>query len=88
MLKSQEFGISLTAKQYYNLVRRISANKDNPETIDALLVALEDAGFIYRTKIKLGRILRINLFRGSYNRSDLSIESSLKPLNASYLTNS
>ena len=43
----------MTAKQYYNLVRRISANKDNPKTIDVLLVTLEDADFIYRTKVEI-----------------------------------
>jgi hypothetical protein len=31
----------------------MSANKDNPEIIKALLVILEDAGFVYRTKIKI-----------------------------------
>jgi hypothetical protein len=31
----------------------MSANKDNVKTINALFVALENAGFIYRTRIEI-----------------------------------
>ena len=47
VLESTEFGISLTHKQYYNSVRRIIPNKDDSLSIQGLLIALFDHGFIY-----------------------------------------
>ena len=48
VLESHEFGIHLTSQKYYNLVRRMKPNKEEPETIAGLLKALVDKGFIYK----------------------------------------
>ena len=43
-----EFGINLTAHQYYNTIRNMRGNKITPEIIGGLLIILEDAEFVYR----------------------------------------
>ena len=48
-----EFGINLIARQYYNAVRNIRGDKTAPETIRGLLIALEDAEFVYRTRVEI-----------------------------------
>ena len=53
VLESEEFGITLTARQYYDSVRKMIPDKNKPETIDGLLIALQEAGFIYRTKVDI-----------------------------------
>ena len=51
VLELTEFSITLTYKQYYNSVRRMAPNRDDSLTIDGLLVALFNRGFIYRIRV-------------------------------------
>ena len=53
VLEAEEFGLIISAKDYYNSVRKMVPDKDKPETIDSLLVALQEAGFIYRCSVKV-----------------------------------
>ena len=52
VLESEEFGLSLTSRQYYNLVRKMKPDGEDPQTIVGLLAALEDQGFVYSTRVK------------------------------------
>ena len=49
----EEFGINLTARQYYNTVKNAKGDKNAPETIGGLLIALEEADFVYRTRVDI-----------------------------------
>ena len=51
---SSEFGLNLRSKQYYNLIRKWKPNQKDPTTIGGLLVALEDEGFVYSTRVEEG----------------------------------
>lgn len=53
VLESEEFGITISAREYYNSVRKMVADKDLPQTIDGLLVALQEEGFVYRVMIEI-----------------------------------
>jgi MULE transposase domain len=53
VLESEEFGVTITAREYYNSVRKMVADKDQPQTIDGLLVALQEEGFVYRTRVEV-----------------------------------
>ena len=53
VLECEEFGIHITARQYYNSVRKMIPDKSKPETIDGLLVALQEAGFVYRVRVEI-----------------------------------
>jgi hypothetical protein len=48
-----QFGIHLTKKQYYNSVRNSKPHRDDQLTIVGLLQALEDAGFVYKTRVSI-----------------------------------
>ena len=47
----EEFGINLTSREYYNTVRLMKGDKDTPKIIRGLLVALNKARFVYRTRV-------------------------------------
>ena len=51
ILDSKDFGVFLSAKKYYNLVRNQPADKGNSESIQGLLKALDDAKFIHHQRI-------------------------------------
>ena len=53
VLEAEEFGITITARQYYDSVRKMVPDKSKPKTINSLLIALQEAGFIYRTRVKI-----------------------------------
>ena len=53
VLEAEEFSLTISAKDYYNSVRKIVPDKDNPETIDGLHRALQKAGFIYRCSVEV-----------------------------------
>ena len=53
VLELEEFGVTITAREYYNSVRKMVADKDLPQTIDGLLVALQEEGFVYRTRVEI-----------------------------------
>jgi hypothetical protein len=53
VLKAEEFGLIILARDYYNSVRKMIPDKDKPEIIDGLLIALQEAGFIYRCRVKV-----------------------------------
>jgi len=52
VLDRDGLGITIDARTYYNLVRNTRGNKDKDSTISGLLVALDKAGFIYRTRVE------------------------------------
>jgi hypothetical protein len=52
VLKSEEFGVTISAREYYNLVRKMIPDKEQPQKIDRLLKALQVEVFIYRTRVK------------------------------------
>jgi len=53
VLESEEFGVTISAPEYYNSVRKMIPDKEQPQTIDGLLVALQEEGFVYRTRLKV-----------------------------------
>jgi hypothetical protein len=53
VLEVEEFGLAISAKDYYNTVRKMVPDKDKPKTIDGLLVALQEAGFVYRCRVEI-----------------------------------
>jgi hypothetical protein len=53
VLEAEEFSITISAREYYNSVRKMVADKDQPQTIDGLLVALQEEGFVYRTRVEI-----------------------------------
>ena len=52
VLNRDDLGISIDARIYYNLVRNSRGNKDRQETIEELLIALNKAGFYFRTRVE------------------------------------
>ena len=50
VLESEEIGLTLTAKEYYNTVRYQVIQRNDNKTIEGLLVALDEAGFIWRLR--------------------------------------
>ena len=61
-----EFGINLTARQYYNTVRNIKGDKTISEIIGRLLITLKEVEFVYRTRVEI-----------QHNRSDNRITRKL-----------
>lgn len=53
VLKAEGSGLIPTAREFYNTVRDLTPDKDKPNTIDGLLVALYEAGFMYRTRVRI-----------------------------------
>jgi hypothetical protein len=53
VLEAKGSGLTLIIREFYNTVRDLAPDKDKPDTIDGLLVALHEAGFIYRTRVKI-----------------------------------
>jgi MULE transposase domain len=51
ILESEDFGVFLSARKYYNLVRNQPADKGDSESIQGLLKALDDAEFIHHQRI-------------------------------------
>jgi hypothetical protein len=43
--------VPLTSQQYYNTVRFMKRDKKAPKTIAGLLITLDQAGFMYRTRV-------------------------------------
>jgi hypothetical protein len=52
VLKAEELGLVLISREYYNSLRKLVPDKAKPETIDALLMELHEAGFVYRTRVQ------------------------------------
>jgi MULE transposase domain len=50
ILEDDEYGLLITRQEYYNHLRNQPADRDKPKTIEALIVALDDARFVYRTR--------------------------------------
>lgn len=46
-----ESGITISAREDYNSVRKMVADKNQSKTIDGLLVALQEEGFVYRVRV-------------------------------------
>jgi hypothetical protein len=52
VLETEEFGIVINTREYYNTVRKMISNNVMPKTINRLLIALEKEEFIYRTRVE------------------------------------
>jgi hypothetical protein len=50
VLGDEEYGLMITTREYYNQIRKMKADKDKPKTVEGILVALHEAGFIFRTR--------------------------------------
>jgi hypothetical protein len=50
VLGDEEYGLMITPREYYNQIRKMKADKDKPKTVEGMLVALHEAGFVFRTK--------------------------------------
>jgi hypothetical protein len=53
VLKAESSGLTLIAREFYNTVRDLAPNRDKPDTINGLLMAFHEAGFMYRTRVKI-----------------------------------
>ena len=53
MLEQEDYGMTLPAKDYYNLVRTPLRQVEDTYTANALLLVLEDNGFIFRCRVEL-----------------------------------
>ena len=51
MLESEEFGINLISRQYYNIIRKITPNKAEPKIIRGLFITFKKTKFIYRIRV-------------------------------------
>lgn len=54
VFEAEGSGLTSTAREFYNSVWDLTLDKDKFDTIDGLLVALHEAGFVYRTRVKIG----------------------------------
>ena len=52
VLDRDDLGVIIDARTYYNLVRNSRGDKEQDITISGLLIALDDAGFHYRTRVE------------------------------------
>jgi hypothetical protein len=52
LLREDSLGVRLKAKEYYNLVRLLPLDRKDPDSAIALLKALQDEGFHYRTLVR------------------------------------
>ncbi|OQV08491.1 MULE transposase domain-containing protein [Cladophialophora immunda] len=52
ILDSNDFGVVLTSKEYYNSVRFKPASKDDDKLINGLVVALQNEEFVYETRLQ------------------------------------
>lgn len=64
----EDLGLILSKKQYYNLIRKEVPDKTKPHTIEALLLSLDDSGFVYRTRVsvkedKTGKVIARKLIQ-------------------------
>ena len=53
VLEAEGSGLIPTAREFYNTVRDHTPDKDKPDTISGLLVALHEAGFVYSMRVKI-----------------------------------
>ena len=61
VLEQEGLGLTISSKTYYNLVRTKLPDKDDAgETIQGLLIALEDAGFLFRIRVAVEEDLEGN----------------------------
>jgi hypothetical protein len=53
ILEDDDFGMLISLKDYYNAVRNQPASKTEDKSIVGLVVALQQAGFVYRTRVQV-----------------------------------
>jgi hypothetical protein len=53
VLEFKEFGVTISTREYYNLVRKMITDKEQPKIIDKLLMALQKKRFMYKTRVKI-----------------------------------
>jgi len=51
LINTEEFGLVLSSRAYYNSIRKEIPDRNKPHTIEALLLSLHDQGFIYHTRV-------------------------------------
>jgi hypothetical protein len=54
LIDAEDLGIIVSARDYYNTVRKEKPDKSKPKTIVALLRMLKDNKFIYRIRVRVG----------------------------------
>lgn len=52
VLEAEGFGVVLTSQEYYNTVRKAPFDKTDPKSLVGLLQALNEAGFIYQSRLR------------------------------------
>jgi hypothetical protein len=55
LIDAEDLGVVLSARDYYNSVRKLIPDKSKPQTIVALLRMLEDNTFVYTTRFETER---------------------------------
>jgi hypothetical protein len=74
---NDEYQLKLTAKEYYNSIRNETLNGEDPQTIEGLLIALDNAGFIHRCRYKdvvdeqTGKVISRKLVQIWFTHQDL-----------------
>jgi hypothetical protein len=68
VLEQEEYGITLSAKEYYNLVRTPLNQVEQTHTANTLLLMLEEKGFIFRCIVEIeedldGRVISRRLIQ-------------------------
>jgi hypothetical protein len=53
VLEVKKFNIIIFTREYYNSVRKMITDKDQPQTINKLLMALQKKGFVYKIRVKI-----------------------------------
>jgi hypothetical protein len=52
-IDAEDLGLIFSKKQYYNLIQKKVSDKIKLYTIEALLLSLNDSGFIYKTQVSI-----------------------------------
>jgi SHS2 domain-containing protein len=53
VLEAEKFSITISTREYYNFVRKMITDKDQPQTINRLLMTFQEEGFVYKTRVKI-----------------------------------
>jgi mannose-1-phosphate guanylyltransferase len=53
VLENEKYRLIITAKEYYNQVRKQVADKNKLKIIEEIIVALQETDFVYRTKVNI-----------------------------------
>jgi hypothetical protein len=59
ILEDEEFGLTITAKEYYNTLRNLRPNHEKNKNMEATLVALDEASFVYTVRYEIDSTLPV-----------------------------